>query len=121
MEDTLLCPICQNKMRSINLHNRHIHPLKKISDYIERSCVADVTHTIQFFTDTNIDKIDYLRISIDPFSAIHLENNYIDNKSLIFCFKNNVAQVIEVPKVIDLDFPNLQKTKEKIYLYITFS
>lgn len=122
MEDTLLCPICKNKLRSLKTLDKYLHPIEKISDFYERTCVSAVNHSLQFFVDPESKKIDYLRFSFKPYDGLYIESNFLSGTCNIVCFKENVIKsIITLPKMIELDFPDLVKTREKLSLYVTFS
>lgn len=120
MDDTVTCPICNNKLRTTTSVS-YLFPVKKLGDFIERSCVLGVNHTIQFFTDMKTCKVDFLRISLNPKYSIFLEVDYVNERCRIACMKNSKPTYIEIPKMLDLDFPSLDKIKAKVEMYVTFS
>lgn len=121
MDDTTSCPICSNKMRTTRLPNKYLHAIDKTANYFERSCTKGINHTLQLFTNESTKKVDLLRLSLNHKYSRFLEIDYINQKCRIFCFKNGEVEYIKVDKMIEPDFPNLSKLKEKVSLYIIFS
>ena len=121
MDDTTFCPICKNKLRAINLNQKFLHLINKTADYVERVCANGMNHTIQFFSDKSTDKIDLLKISLNPKYSVFLQIDFINKKSIIQCFKDGKSKNIEIQKIIELDFPLLSQLKNKIDLYIVVS
>lgn len=80
-----------------------------------------MNHSVHFFADANSHRIDFLRFSLDPQYTKYLEIDFLHQKCRISCFKMSVPHYIEIPKMVDLDFPTLEKLKEKISMYVTFS
>lgn len=119
MEDTTSCPICGNKLRTISV-NTHLHFIGKTSDFFERTC-SGPGHSVQFFTDKLSKSVDMLKFSLDPKYSSFLEIDYVNNKCRIYCMKKNVIQYIYIPKMVETDFPNLDKLKERISMYVVFS
>ena len=115
-----MCPICGNKMRN----RKHVVSLHYINgrdgEYTERLCNG-VNHTIQIFVSEKENTVDFVRISLDPKYSKLIEIDYYNQKCSISCMKNGVADVIKIDKMIEPDFPDLEKLKEKVSLYVTFS
>ena len=120
MDDVLDCPICKNKLRNINLPAKHLHGVGKTSDYIERTCTQGRNHSIQFFADTTTDKIDLLKISLNPKYSRYIEIDFINERCKISCMKSGRAECIEIYKILYPDFPDLVSLKEKVALFIVF-
>lgn len=120
MEDTALCPICHNKLRSLKLINKYLHPIDKKGFFYERIC-SRPNHTVHFFADGYAHQIDYLRFSLDHRYSKFLEIDFVHKKCRIVCFKLCVPSYIEIPKMIEPDFPLLKNLKSKISMYVTFS
>lgn len=120
MDDTLACPICRNKLRNISHSNMFLSYIDKTSDFTERICVG-TNHIIQLYLDKPSKKIDFLRVSLDPKYSKYLEVDFLHNKCRILCMKNSDAQTIDIAKMVELDFPSLEKLKERIALYVVLS
>lgn len=121
MDDVLNCPICQNKLRNIKLQMKHLHGVGKTAHYIERTCVHGRNHSIQFFTDEETKQVDLIKISLSPKYSRYLEIDYINQKCRIHCMKDGKAEYIDIEKMIEPDFPDLVKLKERVSLYVVFS
>lgn len=119
MDDSLLCPICGNKFRNVNLNNRYLHPIGKTADFIERTCSQGMNHVIQIYYDGQ--RVDFVRLSLNPKYSKFLEIDFLNQKCRISCLKNGKAEYIEIPKMIEPDFPLLEKLKERVSLYVVFS
>lgn len=120
-EDTIICPICKNKLRTIYLSNKFLFGVNKHSNYIERTCTKAVNHSLQFFTDAQTKKIDFIKVSLDHKYSKFIEIDFINQKSRISCMKAGKAEYIDVDRLLDPDFPDLEKLKEKVSLLITLS
>ena len=119
MDDTTLCPICQNKFRNINKSGL-LHAISKNANYTERTCTG-MNHSLQLFTNVDNKKVLFLKLSLNPRYSRFLEIDYHNQKCRILCFKDGKPEYIEIEKMIEPDFPDLEKLKEKISMYITFS
>ena len=120
MEDTLACPICGNKLRTVKLTNKYLHPINKTATFFERTCVG-VNHSLRFFADENTKRVDMLKFSLDPKYSKYLEIDYHNKRCRISCMKNSETSYIYIPKMIEPDFPDLAKLKERISMYVVFS
>lgn len=118
MDDTLVCPVCKNKLTNINLYNKRL--FNKISNYVERTCIG-INHTLRLYTELVSNNVDFLKLSLSPKYSIFVEINYIDNNTRIQCLKENKSKYIDIPKILIPDFPDLIELKKRISLYITFS
>lgn len=121
MDDTSTCPICGKKMRSLNMTDKFLHHLNKTGNFIERTCIHGLNHSLRMLTDKATGKVDFLNISINPKYSIYVEIDFVNQKSRINCMKNGHSEYIPIAKMIQPDFPNLESLKEKVSLYITFS
>ena len=109
MIDTKICPICRNKMKSNDF------------GFIQRFCTGK-NHFVQLISNKKTKNVDYIRLSLtydyDKIVAI----DYFNNKSIIYLFHDGAKKnEIEIPYVLDADFPNLVALKEKVNLFITYS
>ena len=120
MDDTTSCPICNNKLRSLKLSNKYLHPIAKTANFYERTCNG-TNHTLQFYTDMSTKKVDLIKVSITPTYSRFIEVDFLNQKSRIFYVIESKSECVEIPKVLELDFPDLIRLKEKISLYATFN
>ena len=120
MEDTTVCPICGNKLRNVRLANKYINTINKTGTFFERTCTG-INHSLQFFTDESSKKIDMLRFSLDPKYTKYLEIDYVNKRCRIYCMKNGEVHYIHIPKMVEPDFPDLVRLKERISIYVVFS
>jgi hypothetical protein len=121
MEDVSTCPICNNKLRTVRLTNKYLHPLKKTATFFERTCGTGMNHSLQFFADEKTHQIDFLKFSLDHKYSKFLEVDFLHQTCRISCLKMGEAHYIEIPKMVELDFPNLERLKERIAMYVVFS
>ena len=121
MDDMTLCPICGNKLRNLNQKNKYFHSTDKTADFVERTCHKAKNHFLQFNTDISTKQIDYIKFSLDPKYSKYIIINYVKGNCLISFMKNGVTSNISVPKIIEPDFPDLEKLKQQVNLYATFS
>lgn len=121
MHDTLTCPICGNKLRSIKQNNKHLHQVGKTADYIERTCSDGMNHSLQIFVDESNNKVDLLKLSLNPKYSRFLEIDFHNQKCRINCLKEGKPEYIEIKKMLEPDFPDLLKLKEIVSMYIVFS
>lgn len=120
MDDTLSCPICGNKLRNIKLTGKFLHYIGKSANYVERTC-SGMNHSVQFFTDESTKQVDLLKMSLSPTYSRYLEIDYFNEKCRISCWIDGAAEYIDIDKMVELDFPDLVKLKEKVSFYILFS
>jgi hypothetical protein len=97
-----------------------MHVLNKKSDFIERTCTLGHNHSLRFFVDEATGKVDLLKMSLTPQSRF-VEINYVLGNSRISCWKEGEPYYIEIERVLDADFPNLTKLRDKVSLYVIFS
>jgi hypothetical protein len=121
MDDILLCPVCSNKLRNVNLPQHYLRFLDKKADFIERSCAKGYNHSLLFFTDETTKKVDWLKMSLSPTYSRFIEINYFLGKSRIICSRDERSDYLEIGKVLDPDFPSLQMLTEKVKLLLVFS
>lgn len=120
MEDTTACPICEKKMRTVKVEDMYLPPVGKIGSFFERTC-SGPNHSVQFYTNESTKLVDMLKFSLDPKYKRYLEIDYINRRCRIYCMKDGEAKYIHIPKMVEPDFPNLEKLKEKISMYVIFS
>ncbi len=121
MDDTLTCPICANKMRTVNLDNKFLHSVKKQANYAERTCIKGLSHTLRIFADKDTGKIDFINLSLNPKNSRYLEIDFVNLRCRISCMKDGKPDYIEIPKMIFPDFPTLEKLRERVNMYVVFS
>lgn len=121
MEDVLNCPICGDKFKNRHLNNKLLLPVGKLSNYVERLCSSGHNHIMNLWVDKKTNCVDLIKIGLDAKYSRFIEINFLQHKSRITCIKNGVYEFVDVPKLLELDFPYLAELKEKIDLYILFS
>ena len=121
MDDILHCPICGNKLRTSHHPNKLLHAINKTADYAERICSEGHNHIVAIWTNKATKKVDLLKLSLNSKYSRFLEIDYVNQKCRITCAKNGEYDYIDIPKMIEPDFPDLEKLKERVSLYILFS
>lgn len=119
MDDTLYCPVCGNKLKTNHHKKKILHAINKTANYAERVCSDGHNHIVDVWVDKATKKVDLLRLSI-KYSRI-FEVDYVNQKCRIVSVKDGEYQYIDIPKIIEPDFPDLEKLKERVKLYILFS
>lgn len=117
MDDTLICPICQKKLSNYAVSSRQ--DLDKTSTYTERKC-AGMNHIIVLLSNKKTNKIDYIKMSLNPNYSKFIEIDFFNKKSRISCFRDGKPEHIEISKMLEPDFPQLTKLKEKVNLFVLF-
>lgn len=134
MDDIIFCPICDNKFTSrstyittldpealpIKKTKRYCSRAHKPSNYTERVC-TNMNHSILIMANKTTNKIDFIKMSLNPKYSKYIEIDFYHQKCRISCLKDGKPEYIEVPKMITPDFPDLIKLREKVLLYVTFS
>lgn len=121
MQATWNCPICGDLMRGIKQTNKIIHFVEKISNYSERTCNG-LNHCLQIVVDEKTNQVDLLKISLNPTYDRFIFIDFYNQKCKVVCLKDNKeVSSIAVPKMIEPDFPDLSKLKEKVSMFIVFS
>lgn len=127
MLDFLYCPICFNQLKSSKpqitsiLFNHDSLTNKKTSHYIKRSCLNS-PHQLTLYADKMSGKIDFIRFC--PFNDY---STFIDiftflNKSVLSIYKNSdIVKKIIIEESLIVDFPKMEKLKEKLETLISFS
>ena len=121
MDDILRCPICSNKLRSSHRSNYLLHPVGKTADYTSRTCSTGHSHVVVLWTDRTTKQVDLLKISLKPNYSRFVEIDYVNRRCRVTCLKDGNYEYIEIPKMIEPDFPDLVKLKERVGLYVLFS
>jgi hypothetical protein len=117
MEDFKVCPICNEKMRALNKIKLLVNNVSMLTT--ERVCANGVTHCLQTFSKDN--ELLILKVSLNNKFTKFITINYATGKSVIGCWKEGKNSPILIDKILDVDFPSLEKLKSKIDLYIAFS
>lgn len=118
MDDIRVCPICNTKLTSLRAP-RYIGSINKWGKYVERLCTG-ANHFFQIFVEDN--KVDYLKVSLVPDYSVFFTADYYNQKCIVSCLKNGISEHdIKIPRLIEPDFPDLVKLKEKISIYVVFS
>lgn len=120
MDDTLVCPICDKKLRNTKVVGSLIYALNKNSSHTERLCTG-VNHTLQIFVDDETGQVDLLRVSLNPKYSRYVEIDFHNQKSRVLCMKEGNLEIIHIDKLIEPDFPDLTSLKEKVSVYVVFS
>ncbi len=122
MDDVENCPVCGNKLRNNHSKNKFLFPINKTSDYVERLCSHGHAHIVSFWVDKKTKKVDFLRMSVNSISSQFIEIDFVNQKCRIqMKSPNKEPHYINVDRLLPLDFPNLEKLKEKISLFVLFS
>lgn len=122
MDDSTTCPVCGEKLRNVILKDKYLQIINKRATFVERTCSKGINHSLQIFTEIDgYSKVHLLKVSLDSKYSKFIEIDFYNKRCKISCFKNNKPFVIEVPKIIEPDFPNLEKLKEKVGIYVSFS
>lgn len=80
-----------------------------------------MNHFLQMFVDGYNKKIDVLEVSLDPGYSRCLQMDFVNRRCRVVCRKENKPEYINVPKMIEPDFPDLNRLKEKVSMYVVFS
>jgi len=121
MDDVLNCPICGNKLRTSHHKNKHIYFIDQTGDYAERICSNGHNHIVDMWINKATKKVDFLRLSLNPKYSRFLEIDYVNQKCRINLLNDGEYEYINIPKMIEPDFPDLEKLKERVSLYVVFS
>lgn len=121
MDDVLNCPVCGNKLRNHNLLNKRLPFLDEVGNFVERNCTLGHNHSLQMFVDLATNKVVYLKLSLNHLYSRFVEINFVTEKCRILCMKDCECQYIDIDKLIEPDFPDLTKLKERVSLYVVFS
>lgn len=121
MQDVQLCPICSAKLQSVSKKKRKLHWINKVSTYAEKKCVKGHNHSLQLFTDKLTGKIDLLKFSLEANYSKFIEIDFVNQRCRINCLKASVSSYIDIPGIIEPDFPALEKLKQKVSLYVMLS
>lgn len=121
MEDTTSCPICGNKLRTVRMAKKHLHWVDRTANYAERTCTRGMNHSLQIFVDESTRLVDMLMLSLNPKYSRYLEIDFVNRKCRINCMKEGKPDYIDIDKMIEPDFPDLTKLKEKVAMYVVFS
>lgn len=118
MDDTLICPICGNALKSTKSATFRMHTLNKTAKYIYRNCAEAINHTASFYIDQNTNKIDFLKISIEPNYSKIIEIDFHNQKSTLRLHGNNASETIHLQRTFEPDFPALENLKKQVNLFI---
>lgn len=120
MNDISHCPICNNKLRTTR-SQRHLFLIGKTANWAERICPVGTNHFIQIFTDEDTNEVNFIKVSLDHKYSKFIEVDFYNKKNRISCMKEGKPEYLEIPRLMDLDFPTLEKLKERVALYVIFS
>jgi hypothetical protein len=121
MQEIFSCPICNVKLQGVSKKKRKLHWVNKTSTYFEKKCVKNHNHSFQCFTDKITGKVDLMKFSLEPDYSKFIEIDYFNQRCRINCLKAGQSYYIDIPGIIEPDFPNLEKLKQKVSLYVILS
>lgn len=106
MQDVLYCPICANTLRNRNF-NKSIY----------RSCNKGIAHflSIKIFNK----EVERISLILDDYTSLTVD--FKENISTYYYDPLKPMSRINIPKVIEPDFPKLEKLKEKLSVYVLFT
>jgi len=119
MDDFKECPICNNKLRTVN--NVSVSFDKKHKLTSERTCSKGMNHSLMIHSDIETNQVLKIKISLAANYTKFIEINYVLNKSIILCMKDGKISPINIDKVLEVDFPDLEKLRKKVDMLIAFS
>lgn len=121
MDDILTCPVCGDKLRNSHSNNKLLHPTGKTANYVERICSHGYNHIVSIWTDKETKQVDYLRFSLNSNYSRFLEVDFVNQKCRLLLMEECGYKHIDIDKMLEIDFNDLSKLKEKLQLYILFS
>jgi uncharacterized protein (DUF2225 family) len=106
MQDLSHCPICYNKLKN-----------RTFNQSVNRTCAKSAAH---FFSlkSTN-KKVEHIVVYLDNYTS--LEVNFEKQCSFYYYEPTDPKMCLAIPKIMELDFPKLEKLKEKLSLYLLFT
>lgn len=120
MDDTLLCPICSNKLKTITKKNTYLHYINSQGNYYIRICSSGINHFLKLITDIQTKKVVLVNFSVDKTYSKFVSLDFFNKKSWITCFKNNIPNIIKMDRLLEPDFPQLNNISQKVKLLVTF-
>lgn len=126
MEDCSACPICNSKLKVSNKDDLYLtnKVSSKIEYYSEKVCNG-TNHHIQIYVDKLTNKVGFIRFSLNPKYSKYLEIDYVNGLSTILLYLQNdkginLINTIEIPRILEIDFPDLTNLNKIISVYTTF-
>ena len=121
MDDTLSCPICNQALRNTKESKKHLHPVDKIANYMERVCTG-YNHIFAMWIDQATQEVDFVKVVLEPMYSKVISVDFVNKKTTLELKGSliNGTKIIQIPKVLELDFPDLSNLKEKIGMYSLF-
>lgn len=104
------CPICGDRFKSMNFYSTSFDA--------QKTC-AGLNHMVTLFLLKK--KIDYISVSLVPDYSLFLEVDYRSNLSKIITYKKCIANETILPKLIMLDFPDLNEARRLVEKYVAFT
>jgi transcription elongation factor Elf1 len=120
MEDTLTCPVCGQKL-SNQSQQYYLAMLNKKADMVQRTCTKGIGHSFQILTDKATNKVDWIKLSLNPWYTRWVEINCVTGRSRIAYLKNGKAEYLDIERRLEPDFPSLERLREKVNIYVVFS
>lgn len=120
MLDTFNCPICQCKLVSMAPETYYTTSnIKK--KFIVRHCTTNLNHHLMMHVDPSTFAIEYLKFSLDPYFSKNIHIDFMQNTCKVICLKDSkIVQSVNLPKIPELDFPDLISLNQKVSTYLTF-
>lgn len=113
MEDTRYCLICQSKLRNCHIRDPILGIKNKSSaQYLQRKCPL-VSHFFLILLNKETDQVEYLKLSWNPSTFISIDFSS-DESKISFFNKSCPIKQIDIPRILNTDFPHLSSLKEKI-------
>ena len=119
MDDFKVCPICNNKLRTINNIFVSFDKINRLTS--ERNCTKGMNHSLQIHSDIETNKVLKIKVSLAANYSKFIEINYVLNNSTILCMKDGKINPINIDKVLEIDFQDLDKLRKKVDMLIAFS
>jgi len=95
--------------------------LNKNAKYIYRNCAESMNHTASFYFNQDSNKVDFLKVSLEPNYSKIIEIDFHNQKSTIRLHGNGASETIHLERTFEPDFPKLENLKKQINLFILFS
>ena len=121
MDDILFCPMCNNKLRNVNMNRYLLYPTGKRADYVERRCTTGHGHVVIFWTDKATSQVDFMCATLCPTFERVIETDFVNNRSKIICKSNGAYQSIDIDRLLVPDFPDFIEIQQIVDLFVAMS